>query len=44
MYTEEDYKELPEDHFTETEMREIETMYIGTESKARKKFQRSGPY
>ena len=40
MYTEED---LPDDYYTETEMEEIETMYMGTESEARKRYQRQGP-
>ena len=44
IYTEDVNEELPEDHYTEAELREIETMYMGTESEARKRFQRSGPY
>ena len=46
MYTEDMYMDvdLPEDHYTESEMKEIETMYMGTESEARKGFQRNGPY
>ena len=44
MYTDEDYEELLEDLYTETEMREIETIYVETESKAHKRFQRSSPY
>ena len=46
MYTEdmEKDKDLPEDHYTESELKEMETLYLGTESKARKRFQRNGPY
>ena len=40
MYTEDD---LPEDNYTETELKENETMYMGTESEARKRYQRQGP-
>ena len=36
--------DLPEDHYIESEMKEIETMYMGTESEARKRFQRNDPY
>ena len=32
---------LPKTHNTEAEQKEIETMYIGTESESRKRFQRS---
>ena len=41
MYTEDMDEDLPEDHYTETEM---EIMYMGTESEARKRFQRNGSY
>ena len=41
MYTEDD---LPEDYYTETEMKEIETINIGTESKARKRFQKQNSF
>ena len=46
MYTEdmEMDVDLPEDHYTDSEMKEMETMYMGTESEAQKRFQRSGPY
>ena len=37
-------EDLPEDHYTEEEMKEMETMFKGTERKARKIFQRNGPY
>ena len=30
MYTEDVNEELPENHYTDTELREIETMYMGT--------------
>ena len=40
MYTEDD---LPEDHYTKTDMEEIDTMYIVTESEARKRYKRQGP-
>ena len=36
MYTEDMHEDLPEAHYTETELKEIETMYIGTVSEARK--------
>ena len=46
MYTEdvEMDEDLPEDCYTESEMKEMETMFMGTESEARKRFQRNGPY
>ena len=46
MYAEdmEEDKDLPEDHYTESELKEMETLYMGTESKARKRFQRNGPH
>ena len=46
MYAEdmEEDKDLPEDHYTESELKEMETLYMGTESEARKRFQRNGPY
>ena len=47
MYTEdrdEMDKCLPNDHYTEAEMEEIDTMFMGTESEARKRFQKNGPY
>ena len=46
MYTEdmEIDVDLPDDHYTESEMKEMETMYMGTKSEARKRFQRNGPY
>ena len=37
-------EDLPDDYYTEAKMKEIETMYIGTESMVHKRFQRSGPY
>ena len=46
MYTE-DVKmddDLPEDCYTESEMKQMETMYMGTENEAWKRFQRNGPY
>ena len=46
MYTEdmEMDVDLPEDHYTESEMKEMEMMYMGTESEARKRYQRNGLY
>ena len=46
MYTEdvEMNENLPDDHYTESEMKEMETMFMGAESEARKRFQRNGPY
>ena len=41
MYTEDMDEDLPEDHYTE---KELETMYIGTESEACKRFQRNNSY
>ena len=40
LYKEED---LPDEHYTETEMEEIEMMYMGTENKTRKRYQRQSP-
>ena len=40
LYGEED---LPDNCYTEEDMEEIETMYMGTESEARKRYQRKGP-
>ena len=37
-------EDLPEDHYTESELKEMETLYMETESEARKRFQRNGPY
>ena len=34
MYTEDINKDIPEDHYTESEMKEMEKMYMGTESEA----------
>ena len=42
MYTEDD--DLPEDHYTETEMEEIEKMFMGMESEARKRFQKQNSF
>ena len=44
MYTEDRYEDLPETHYTETELQEIDTMFMGTESEARKRYQRNGSY
>ena len=46
MYTEdvEMDENLPDDHYTESEMKEMEMMFMATESEARKRFQRCGPY
>ena len=41
MYTEDMDEDLPEEHSTE---KELETMYMGTESEARKRFQRQGSF
>ena len=41
MYTED---KLPETHYTRSELQEIETMYMGTESESRKRYQRQGSY
>ena len=35
---------LPDNHYTESEMKDMETMFMGTESEARKRFKRNGPY
>ena len=35
--------DLPGDHYAESEMKEMETMYMGTESEARNRFERNGP-
>ena len=39
--TEDMDRDLPKEHFRE---KELETMYMGTESEARRRFQRTGPY
>ena len=46
MYTEdmEMDVDLPKDHYTESEMKEMEMMYMVTKSEAQKRFQRNGPY
>ena len=44
MYTEDMDEDLPEDHYRESGNKEMETMYMGTESEAQKRFQRNGPY
>ena len=47
MYTKDREKmdeDLPDNHYTEAEMEEMETMFMGTESKARRRFQKNGPY
>ena len=46
MYTEdvEMTENLPDDHYTEAEEEEIDTMFMGTESKARKRFQKNSLY
>ena len=40
MYTEdmEMDVDLPEDHYTDSEMKDMETMYMGTKSEAQKRF------
>ena len=35
---------LPRTHYTEAEQAEIEAMYMGTESEARKRFQRGNSF
>ena len=42
MYIEDLEEVLPEDRCTKSEIKEIETMYMGTESEARKRFQMKG--
>ena len=32
--------DLPEDHYMESEMKKMETIFIGTESEAQKRFQK----
>ena len=46
MYTEdvEMDENLPDNHYTELEMKEMEMMFMATESEARKGFQKNGPY
>ena len=44
MYTEDGHDNLPETHYTKSELEEIETMYMGTESEAQKRYQRKGSY
>ena len=47
MYTEDGDKmdeDLPDDHYTKAEMKEMEMMFMGTESKARRRFPKNGPY
>ena len=48
MYTEDredmDEEDLSDDYDSEAEMEEIDTMFMGTESEARRKFQKNGPY
>ena len=46
MYTEDMEMEvdLSEDHYTESEMKEMEVIFMRTESEAQKSFQRNSPY
>ena len=48
MYTEDgeemDEEDFPDDDYNKDEMEEIDTMFMGTESEARRRFQRNGPY
>ena len=46
MYTEdvEMDEDLPDDRYTKSEMKEMETMFMGTEREAEKRVQRNGPY
>ena len=37
-----DDEDLPDDHHTKAEMKEMETMFMGTESEARMRFQKNG--
>ena len=44
MYAEdmEDKEDLPPHQYTETEMKDMETLFMGTESKVRKRFNMKG--
>ena len=47
MYTKDGEKmdeDLPDNHYTEADMKEMETIFMGTKSKARRRFQKNGPY
>ena len=44
MYTEDSEEVLPQDQYSESELKDIDTMYMGTKSEARKRFQRNGQY
>ena len=47
MYTEDRERmdeDVPDNSYTKTEMKEMETMFMGTESEARWRFQKNGPY
>ena len=40
----EDLEDLPDDYCDDAEMEEIDTMFMGTESEVRRRFQKNGPY
>ena len=40
MYAEDLHEDLPETYYMESELKEIEIMYMGTESEAPKRYQR----
>ena len=44
MYAEEVHDHLPKTYYTRSELEDIETMYMGTESEARKRYQRLGSF
>ena len=37
-------EDLPQHQYTEAELKEMETLFMGNESEARKRFNRNGPY
>ena len=43
-YKEDIYDDLPKSYYTTSELEEIETMYMGTESEAKKRFQRKNSF
>ena len=47
MYTKDGEKvdeDLSDNHYTEADMKEMETIFMGTKSKARRRFQKNCPY
>ena len=44
MYAEDVHDHLPKTYYTRSELEDIQTMYMGTNSEARKRYQRQGSF